>query len=722
MLLEFLYLEHQRNEKTQFFPFLQGVARAHGFEVRWLCFGVDLRTRWYDSRGRTTYADLQGEDLAVLRGHLARFRPTHVVSGEVLAPDTRQAIEQAPGSPRLLVLPLPQEYDQERFSADTPPDELTPYKRLASWQGGDRFHYARQPWFLRWLDVLQPSDSDAYLVEAAPPDYDAVLANPEARRRRSALALLSGFSCSGRPCVTTNPYFQGVDLGEVPRTTGCSFCGGSPPPPIHSAGADRLALAELQLRRIRETAGEGGRDAGVFDVYDLGLFHRIDEFFQMVLRLGVPPATFLFCPRIDDVLNAAPRIDRVLPEVAKAGHRVRFAIMGLESFWPDTLRRFNKDIDLAQVDRLLALQDRWEATWPQAFLDDVGLSRGGWSMILFTPWTTVEETRHNLTEAAARGFRTPNNWIYSSLLVRRGTPIAALARHDGDLRDEYPDPAPLLFQITSVGDNLFGLLPWAFRDPAVATFYGLLARWCAAESHPSCTLFEGEARYAEVCRRRAAAVSGWPGREPPWSTLDLARELLEVVASAPSGTRPEELLDEALGRLTARFPSVDASPLPPAAPLGGEGDDYDDEEPSMPVAPASVPAPGVRHEPPGGIDDAIVSPEAARVARLFQALERRREGAGGDVRLGTVRAVPRGDRSPVIECSVVVGGRELVLVLAPPGEPGPCFVPARHFHVSHRRDTPVTTPRERAVLQRVAAAVDHAFDASPNPLGTEATP
>mgnify|MGYP000591476912 CR=1 FL=1 len=77
-----------------------------------------------------------------------------------------------------------------------------------------------------------------------------------------------------------------------------------------------MAIAELQLRRVLETAGEEGRYCGTFDMLDIRLFRHVERLFGKFLELGVPPSTFCFEPRLD-------RFAQVARDRLHAGARAR---------------------------------------------------------------------------------------------------------------------------------------------------------------------------------------------------------------------------------------------------------------------------------------------------------------------------------------------------------------------------------------------------------------
>jgi len=515
LLVEFLVFEGQRTERAMFFPYWLGLARAQGVTARWVCLGTSATRRMGREDGRVTVVDPEAPDREALLAVMAAFGPTHVALSELPSPRFWGALEAAVPGVRLLPVPAPKEFFYCRPSWCAPDNEMLPHVRLAAPRPDSRRYYGRTAWFLEWLGLAAPGERAApespYLIEATEPCYEAHMLNEAARWRASPLTLLSGFSCTGRPSAADNPRFAGVDMGDCRVVTGCTFCGGSPPPAIHGRGVDSLTLVGRQLRAALATGrGPDGRDRGHYDLLDLGLFTRADEVFALADELGVPPATFYFSPRIDDVIGAARRLEALLPRVASAGHRMRMLVMGLENFSPSELERFNKGITPEQVDALTELAADWGRRFPGVFKllqdDDEEVE---WGFILWTPWTTLEDLRVNLRAARQRRFARDGWWLVSALLVLRATPLASLARHEGDLLgDRYGDPA-IVHALTWALEDMHASLPWRFRHADAGDVFALIARAFAARrggDHAAC--FEGDPLFAG--RQERAQVHGVP--------------------------------------------------------------------------------------------------------------------------------------------------------------------------------------------------------------------
>jgi hypothetical protein len=678
LLIEFFPGALRRNEKSMLFPFLQGLAREHGAETLWLCFGDTLAPAAEGYGGRMLRAELTEADRETLARHLDAFRPTHVVSSDLLGAPVLALLDGIEPRPEHLVMPTVSDVVFAAYAADGT-------ARCRAHISGDpaRDDYlGRCGWFLRWAGVPGDRLARRHLVTHARPDYSAVLANAAAAASRDPITIVSGGICGNLRRLARNPCFAGVDLGEVRGHRGCSFCMSATMPPYSPARIDPLPLWERQLRRIQETAGATGRSRGVFEFFDYRAFRRIDEVAALVLRLGLPPSVLLFNPRIDDVLAVRERLERALPELGRAGHELRILSMGVENFSPVENERLNKGITVEQVDELLALARRWETTHPGVFLPfKAGHDQIELGFILFTPWTTLADLRLNLEHATARGFCPTGYWLYSTLDIQEMEPMYRLAQQDGDLLVErFPDRAQVygvFLNETEVGH----LVPWRFRHSEVADCFALLVRVCAAEREGAASaFFRDDAEFAVVARAYHEARQR--ARITP---LAVARALVAVAETRGPGSRAA-LLAEALARV---------APVPASVPTAAA----DLAAPAAPTAPAAPDA-----APPG---DAAPPPLSTMAVAVARSLERLKAGARplADLDCGPVTELGHGGARR-IRLTVAFGGDSVIVDLLQPGSAGPCFLALRHFRAIYHRDTPLVSAHHRRRLVELLRLID----------------
>lgn len=660
LLVEFFRGALRRNEKSMLFPFFQGLARAHGCEPLWLCFGGDIGHVDPGSTRQALCALLPPKDLQALAGYLRRFRPTHVLTSDPLCPEARRLLTARTPPPKHLV---------------TPQIGRMPGGPGASVRHGD---ITRCGWFLDWIGARNTGLAERRIVEHAVPDYSAVLANPSARAASPLITVVGGTLCANRRMLKDNPHFAGLDLsGRSDR--GCSFCRVTMMPSYTSPRADILALIETQFRRILKTAGTAGRDKGRYEFFDIHAFWKFDEVFEIVLRLRVPPAIFLFNPRIDDVLRVRRRIERIMPALARAGHEIRILSMGVENFSERENARFNKGISLAQVDEFLALTDKWSHAYGNVFKP----FKGGneiveIGMIMFSPWTTLADIRVNLACAVARRFPEQGYWLYSILLIEPLSAIARLARKDGVLADRFADRGQVYGLLKNEGE--IPLTAWRFKDARIADYFALLVRVCAADRDGAdCSFFRNDPLFA-----LAASLYLEAKNRAQTSPLQVALALLDLMESATAHRSREALLREAVGR---------AKPL----------------SPTLPVPPRKSP----------------FSAEAKAVASVVDRLKDSRPALLAGMGFEPVEEIVlQGTRR--IRLAYARPGRSLVVDLLDARSDAPCFLRSRHFRAVYHDDAQPPSARERAqwdlLLRLIDAAVDRAQRAGRKPTMSPRAP
>lgn len=557
LLLEFVTHERWVFD-SRYFPFLQGAADALGIPRRWLCFGARFRIEKTGPSDVRQYMDLDGDELATLRRHVEALDPTHVVLSHpvservraVLAPDDRVALLSVSDLPPGDGCATFWELGREAF-----PDAPAPgHRRPAYAPANPAWQIGRTDWLARWLgvDAAGPLAPGAYLAGAVAPSYDAVMANAAARSHRPHLVVVGGVSCDHFAPVRENPRYEGVDLSGIVQDYGCAYCSWYRGP-ASDLGVDPVRAAEGQLRRLLETAGEDGRFRGFVDLHDVRLFRAVERFAEMVLSLRFPPSTFCFEPRLDRFLEVVPKLERVLPRLAEAGHTLYLFRMGAESLVDEENALYNKHVSLAQIDAASAALARLAAAHPRAFAYDPT-----WGYITCSPWTTLEMLEAGLERAVERRFDPLGVWLYTPLLLYRDTPIARLAARDG-LVVERPEELSLLYEATVNQVRLDTFVHWRFEDARAGAAFALWVRFCAAAlrgKYPD-TIFEGDALYARLVARERE-VRGF--RRPDV----FAREVLAAVrASAPVLDLPR-LLDDALARYAAASPLGDGADGAPA--------------------------------------------------------------------------------------------------------------------------------------------------------------
>jgi hypothetical protein len=266
----------------------------------------------------------------------------------------------------------------------------------------------------------------------------------------------AGIRCAYRAPVAENPYYRGLALPAP--ALGCTFCGAgsTQPPPIRDALAFAVRHVEAACRQ-RYAAGTELR----FELLGHALWQRLEVLISALVRRGVRDAELSFMPRIDELLRSRSAVERCLPLMAERGLAMRIYSLGVENFSPAENLRLNKGITAAQVHEVTAFITAMTARWPGQFRFSVGEL----SMILFTPWTTLEDLRINLDNISRCPLICTPHALGQRLQIFPDRPIARLAAQDGLL---VKDPRSPFYNSGCIVSFDQTELPWRFLHPEVA--------------------------------------------------------------------------------------------------------------------------------------------------------------------------------------------------------------------------------------------------------------
>ena len=433
-----------RPQRNVFLPYLVGMARTRGVDVTWWRYGVPAALR---HRSGEAGVGLPSLLLEGLRRQLREAPAAPVVFSHVPSARLHAVAAEAPGR-RIAVA-------TERPSAV----DVVPGLEGISEGAGD------------WLEFLglAPEEGAARgvsIFEAATPDFSYTPGNPEAEDMAALPCLVLADPCSYRRSVFGNPCFSGVDLTDCADRRGCSFC--SIPGAAARAGAFSEDRTAVQLAALAATL-PGGPGGSIRLIGDAALRHA-ETIVAQIIDAGLPGAGWEFDARADTIVESGDALRRALDRCVGTEHRLHLSLVGVENFSRTELERFNKGIPPEVNLEAIALLLHLEETCPEHFRFR---EHGGISMILFTPWTTLEDLQVNLATIRAAGIEGLSGKLLGARLrLADGLPITALARRDGLLADGYEDPA-----FDTAGLNLYDAeLPWRFREAGVADACSVLIR------------------------------------------------------------------------------------------------------------------------------------------------------------------------------------------------------------------------------------------------------
>lgn len=481
LLLEILPDDRYRNYRSQYYPFAAGLERRLGGAARWVCAGVDSIPV---ASGRNPFvyalpADARDALLEILRD----WRPTHVMVNERLDDGLWGVLRAAA--------------PETRFSMS---DILQ--RRRALWE------------LQRWLGLSGDDlDPTRLIEEQATPWYGKEALTPAATAVRPFTHVMAGPECVYVPPLSRNPWYADVDLSACSREVGCAFCDcpsirdDLPDGDAVDLAVGQILAAEAGLPedfRTREYLLKGGN-----------LLPRLGALFEALLDAGLPPSDFRIGCRLDEFVRLEATLRGLLPRLDAASHCLHIWNMGIENFSPDENERFHKGLDVATIDRGIALLRELRGAFPRAFRPPEGDAFG---FILFTPWTTPDDLRLNAAEFRRHDLQVPSGFVGSALQLLPGRPITALAEAHG-------------LTVTQAGDFLDSgcitswdeaEVPWRFQDPVVARVHRIARRLVPGTAIP-----EDDEAFLQI-------HGWWRGlEERGLALMDVFEALIEVVVAAP---------------------------------------------------------------------------------------------------------------------------------------------------------------------------------------------
>ncbi len=439
LLVEFLNSIPYDTHRVETFGLIQGYLRANQIPTKWLSI---VATN--DDRKLSQWTvGLSGAKQQELISQIHDFQPSHIITNDQLAQDTIDSVREL--MPNVSFLPA-----NSLFLHTGTFDELFSFLGCTV---GDTQDYPS-------LFDIGLADWDGQLVgECLPPEN---LLNK----------VSGGPSCPYRGSLKSNKFFAGIDIDSLYYKGACTFCTF---PRQLKRGSPKWNAADLvlhQLQQFYRTAPEFKRH-NRFRIDSPHTFLQLDRFFQGVIDLNFPPSSFFMSCRIDHALVQQDTLKKWMPALSNSGHELHFWNVGLENFSPTENERFNKGITTQQIHDAILFFDYLEETWPGVFNFR---KHGGFGMILFTPWTTLEDLQINVDAYNTYGKGQDLACYLSRLQLRPGTALEALALKDGlvQKRPYLPDVPLYSSCLTEPTDRE---IPWKFQNPEVANVFELFWGW-----------------------------------------------------------------------------------------------------------------------------------------------------------------------------------------------------------------------------------------------------
>jgi hypothetical protein len=521
LLVELVRDDPYRNFRSEAYPIIRGLAEDSGILVEWIVLGLTADA----SPGHPFVVDLAADDEETIRDRIGALRASHLLINEKLAGAVAHRLAHARSGLSILNV------------ADVAESSRDDARALLDWLGlAERYRLTTNS-ILELLDHVTPS-------------YASTPANPLASGSQRFIKVLCGPGCFYRRSLRDNPAFAGVDVSAGARKWGCSFCGqhGDVSIPQTQRSVVQLALQQIEAAaRSLASRGESLR----FMMMGSVAFLRIDEFVAGLLPAAVPPSAFFFSCRVDEFLSRAQTIRTLLPRLSSRGHSIHIHSIGVENFSTTENQRFNKGVSAEQAVEAFDKIVRLERDFPDSFAFH---RHGGFSFILFTPWTTLEDLNINLRYARRVNVPADGFFFQSRLQVLPGQPIGLLAARDGLLTVSSEVPAYDSGCITSWDQTE---IPWRFQHPEIGVLYSIISRWGVRRE----AYDQKDPGYRRIQAARAA-LPGWCQ-----DTYNACELLMEVVRDAPKPCSQEGVLSRLVGMMAAgpRLEAAAGWETPPAA-------------------------------------------------------------------------------------------------------------------------------------------------------------
>ena len=434
LLVEFAATD--RFHRAVLFPYLVGFATDVGVSTRWLRFGVPAATRHL--RGETGVG-LDAADLARVTQVIDELEPTKVVLNMTPSEKVVEALRSAAVAAHVCLLGASQ------AASENGGEQLEDFGlSLASW--------ARQ------LDVEPPDSDGETSFQIIRPSFAYEAGNAAARQMQPLPFVILGEECTFNKPLGQHPLYTDLDLSGCVRQGGCAFC--ARPPGGVSPVAFSLDRAREQLDAVVRTVPPYNGRLAVRLVGEPAIRH-IEAVARLAREVGLERADLLFDARSDEIVRCHEAIRSAAGELGGSDLVLHIALVGIESFVRAELDRMNKGVtplqNLDAIRILMELERDCRGTF--RFRE-----HGGLSLILFTPWTELEDLAANLRIIQICGLEQLSGKVFNGRLrLEQGLPMTALARRDDLILDTYEDET-----YDTAARNLYGEeIPWRFRDQRV---------------------------------------------------------------------------------------------------------------------------------------------------------------------------------------------------------------------------------------------------------------
>ncbi len=278
-----------------------------------------------------------------------------------------------------------------------------------------------------------PLSREAALLQPFVPVTDAVVlgepVNRDGSRPLVRKSLETTMGCPFSDPIAANPRFAGANLGVAGTTLrGCSFClmgGDYTAPPVEAilqGSVEQVRYWQDHLPVLDEVV-----------LRDQSALRYLPQLIERLQAAGLRPAGLLVPGRGDAILRYGAELRRAAELCHHSGWWFTIHLIGFESFSQAQLDLYNKGVTVAEYAEALTQMRALHRQFPQAFRL---YAHGASSLILYNPWTTLEELAENVRFCDEHALGPlAHGLALSRLRLYPNLPLYWLARRDGLLLD-----------------------------------------------------------------------------------------------------------------------------------------------------------------------------------------------------------------------------------------------------------------------------------------------
>lgn len=328
--------------------------------------------------------------------------------------------------------------------------------------------FTKDIYFVETFDNNSPNVGEfyrRYLIDerslfTGTPDFSFYNINKLSWQFRPLPHLILFNECNYKRSLGTNPAYSDVNLPDGVKGVGCTFCVN--PNIFHKEKFDPEKIRDHILSALTTTPwGTFRRRLRI--IGELIIYH-IDSFIDILLREGIDETDLLFNCRVDNFIKNRERIESALRALLRTKNRLYLALVGIENFSNEELQRYNKGFYNYDIFKFLSVVFELKNRYPKCF--DFS-EYGGFSLILFNPFTRLEDLRLNYHIIKYLSIENLCGKLFTSRIrLYEGLPFYHLVKDAGLIVNHYKESG-----LDTARWNFYKReIPWRYKDKRVERF------------------------------------------------------------------------------------------------------------------------------------------------------------------------------------------------------------------------------------------------------------